>query len=81
MEVQIQRSTRLESPRERLRRGVRASATAARTESEFVGLLGAEGLVMRPRWGTGGRDTVVGYSVARATDPRSGEQLVWFGGG
>ncbi len=81
LEVQTQRSTRLESPRERLRRGVRASATAARSESEFVGLLRAEGLVVRPRWGTGGRDTVVGYSVARATAPRSGEQLVWFGGG
>ena len=81
LEVQTQRSTRLESPRERLRRGVRASATAARTESEFVGLLRAEGLVVRPRWAAGGRDTVVGYSVARATDPRSGEELVWFGGG
>ncbi len=81
LEVQTQRTTRVESPRERLRRGVRASATAARTESEFVGLLRAEGLVVRPRWGTGGRDTVVGYSVARATSPRSGEELVWFGGG
>ena len=81
LEVQTQRATRLESPRERLRRGVRASATAARTESEFVRLLRAEGLVVRPRWGTGGRDTVVGYSVARATAPGAGEELVWFGGG
>jgi len=81
LEVQTQRATRLESPRERLRRGVRASATAARTESEFVGLLRAEGLVVRPRWAAGGRDTVVGYSVARATTPGAGDELVWFGGG
>ncbi len=81
LEVETQRATRVESPRERLRRGVRSSATAARTESEFVGLLRAEGLVVRPRWATGGRDTIVGYSVARATDPRAGEPLVWFGGG
>jgi hypothetical protein len=81
LEVQTQRSTRLESPRERLRRGVRASATAARSESEFVGLLRAEGLVVRPRWGTGGRDTVVGYCVARPTTPGAGEEVVWFGGG
>jgi hypothetical protein len=77
LEVQTQRVTRLESPRERLRRGVRASVTAARTESEFVGLLRAEGLVVRPRWGTGGRATVVGYSVARATDlPRASRTVI-----
>ncbi len=81
LEVETQRESRLESPRERLRRGVRSSATAARSESEFVGLLQAEGLVVRPRWATGGRDTVVGYSVAMPTSAATAQALVWFGGG
>ncbi|UZJ27059.1 relaxase/mobilization nuclease domain-containing protein (plasmid) [Rhodococcus antarcticus] len=82
VEVQRQVQTREESVREELRRTVRACATAARTESEFVAMATEHRVVLRPRWDTGtGRTTVVGYSAARPTSPTSGQDLVWFGGG
>jgi hypothetical protein len=82
VEVQRQVQTRQESDREKLRRTVRACATAARTESEFLAMAGEHGVIVRPRWDTGtGRSAVVGYSVARPSTPGSGEDLVWFGGG
>jgi hypothetical protein len=82
VEVQRQAATQQESDRERLRRTIRAAATAARTESEFVALAGQHGVVVRPRWETGtGRSAVVGYSVARPSAPGSTDGLVWFGGG
>ena len=82
VEVLRQVETKKESGRERLQRTVRACATAARTESEFVALAAEHRVVLRPRWDTGtGRTAVVGYSVANPTRAGSGEDLVWFGGG
>jgi hypothetical protein len=82
VEVLRQAETKKESVRERLQRTVRACATAARTESEFVALAAEHRVVLRPRWDTGtGRTAVVGYSVANPTRAGSGEDLVWFGGG
>ena len=82
VEVLRQSATGQESGREELRRMVRACATAARTESEFVALAAEHRVVLRPRWDTGtGRTAVVGYSVANPTRAGSGEDLVWFGGG
>jgi len=60
-------------------RTVRAAAVAARDEGEFVGAVREAGLLIRPRYATGGAAVVVGYSVAAR--PGAGEPVVWFGGG
>ncbi|WP_374201527.1 relaxase/mobilization nuclease domain-containing protein [Actinocorallia sp. API 0066] len=62
-----------------LARIVRAAATAAEGEGEFVAFLHSRGVLVRPRYGPGGRDEVVGYSVALAS--RAAGEPVWFGGG
>jgi hypothetical protein len=68
-----------ETPRETLERRVRAAATASRDEGEFVRRLRKEGVAVRPRFGKGGTDTVVGYSVGLRT---TGEgKIDWFGAG
>jgi hypothetical protein len=67
-----------------LERRVRAAATAAGTEVEFLDTLTASGLLVRPRWRQG---EVTGYSVAdpaarHAVDKRSGEEgPIYFAGG
>jgi hypothetical protein len=85
LEVQQQRATGAELPRERLRRAVLAAGTAARSESEFVETLRRGGVIVRPRWEAGtSRTAVVGYSVALPSTPGpDGKKpdLVWFGGG
>ncbi len=58
---------------------VRAVATGARSEPEFVERLRGEGLVVRARDARDDRGTVAGYSVAAKTGGR--EPLVWYGGG
>ncbi|WP_249011249.1 relaxase/mobilization nuclease domain-containing protein [Conexibacter sp. DBS9H8] len=65
--------------RRQLERIVRACATAAVDERDFVGHLMAEGVLWRPRYEKGGRDDVVGYSVA--LEPEQGGQTIWYGGG
>jgi len=60
-------------------RTVRAAAVASRDEGEFVGAVREAGLLIRPRYATGGTAVVVGYSVAAR--PSTGERPVWFGGG
>jgi hypothetical protein len=65
--------------RRTLERIVRACATAASDEADFVGRLRGEGVLWRARFGEGGRSEVVGYSVALPA--RDGERPVWFGGG
>src|SRR5438445_13565685 len=47
-----------------LQRAVRAAATQASSEADFVRNLRAAKLVVRPRYAEGGRSSVVGYSVA-----------------
>ena len=58
---------------------VRAAATAADTEKDFVIRLRQLGVRARPRFAHGRTDVVVGYSVALHTEP--GQQTQWYGGG
>lgn len=63
----------------RLATTVRAVATGARSEPEFVERLRGEGMIVRARHAADDRGTVTGYSVAAKTGNR--EPLVWYGGG
>jgi len=75
-------TTPVEVPRRRLERAVRAAASAASTEAQWLSRLGELGVEVAPRWARGG-DRVVGYRVALADAPtgQSGSKAVWFGGG
>jgi hypothetical protein len=66
-------------PRITLARIVREASVASKAEAEFVRRLRGSGALVRPRFETGGQDTVVGYSVALRT--RDGDKPIWFGGG
>ncbi|MGW1807153.1 relaxase/mobilization nuclease domain-containing protein [Streptomyces sp. NPDC002078] len=68
-----------EPPRTRLARAVRAAAVASASEAEFVRRLYRSGVLVRPRYTSGGRTGVDGYSVALRPD--DGSDPVWFGGG
>ncbi len=72
----------VEVPRRRLERAVRAAASAASTEAQWLARLGELGVEVAPRWARGG-DRVVGYRVALADTPtgQDGSKAVWFGGG
>jgi len=72
----------VEVPRRRLERAVRAAASAASTEAQWLARLGGLGVEVAPRWARGG-DRVVGYRVALADTPtgQDGSKAVWFGGG
>src|SRR5437870_5647862 len=59
-----------------LERAVRAAAVASSDEAEFVRRLRDANLTVRPRFGAGGSDAVVGYSVGVR-----GDNIVWYGGG
>ncbi len=63
----------------RLERRVRAAASAAVDESDFLQHLREQGVAVRPRFATGDRATVVGMSVALPTG--DGQTLIWHGGG
>jgi hypothetical protein len=69
------------STRQRLERTVRACAGASRSESEFLERVRQEGVHIRARYGTGGRDEVVGYSVRLAGPEDGRDRTVWYGGG
>jgi hypothetical protein len=69
-----------ELDRDRLQRAVRAASTASLDEAEFVRRLRRSGVLVRPRFATGTKDQIVGYSVALKPAIR-GERAVWFGGG
>ena len=76
---QTAREQRAEPPRVSLARIVREASVESKDEAEFVRRLRGCGVLVRPRFETGGQDAVVGYSVAfKAKD---GESPVWFGGG
>ncbi|MGV9668368.1 relaxase/mobilization nuclease domain-containing protein [Nocardia niigatensis] len=80
--AELERQKRLGTPeteRERLRRLVRAHATAADSEAEFVTGLREAGISIRPRYAAGGRTEVTGYSVRWRRD---GDEVgPWVGGG
>jgi len=80
VEVERQLSTGRESDREVVRRSVRSAATAARTESEFIGHARANGLILRPRWGKGASTDVTGYAAARPSTDTATDSLVFFSG-
>jgi len=65
--------------RQTLERIVRAAATASSTEEQFVGVLRAEGVLVRARFAKGSHEHAVGYSVALR--PRPDEKPVWYPGG
>jgi hypothetical protein len=68
-----------EPPRITLARMVREASIASKDEAEFVRRLRGNGVLSRPRFEAGGKETVVGYSVAfRTVD---GNPPIWFGGG
>jgi len=68
----------VEPARVRLRRIVRASATASADEAEFVRRLRRNGLLVRPRYASGRQDVVAGYSVADRAP--AGDKPVFVGG-
>lgn len=71
---------RVQAPRNRLARTVRASATASTSEAEFVRRMRAANVIVRPRFARGTQDVVTGFSVAEKPEERGGKPL-WFGGG
>jgi hypothetical protein len=73
------REQRAEPPRITLARLVRAASVASKDEAEFVRRLRGSGVLLRPRFETGGIETVVGYSVALRAE--AGDTPIWFGGG
>ena len=73
------RTGRAEAERAELARVVRAAATVAGSEAEFVRLLRDAGLAARPRYDRVGGHRVVGYAVAE--EPSDGGVAVFFGGG
>jgi hypothetical protein len=73
------REQRAEPPRTALARMVREASVVSRDEAEFIWRLRGSGVLLRPRFETGGQEVVVGYSVALKTKDR--ESPVWFGGG
>lgn len=68
-----------EPERRSLARKVRACATAAQDEAEFVRRFRRTGAMIRPRYAAGCDEVVVGYAVAER--PSKGGRPVWFGGG
>lgn len=70
---------RLSVPRAELARTVRASATAAADEAEFVRRMRRSGVLVRPRYADGSTDVITGYSVA--LKPHDGARPIWYGGG
>jgi hypothetical protein len=73
------RTGRSETERAELARVVRAAATVAAGEAEFVRLLRDAGLAARPRFDRVGGHRVVGYAVAE--EPADGGVAIFFGGG
>lgn len=67
-----------EPERVTLARKVRAAATAAPDEAQFVRGVRGMGVLIRPRFASGRDDVIVGYSVA--AKPAKGERPIWFGG-
>src|ERR1035437_358001 len=62
-----------------LARRVREASVASKDEAEFVRRLRAQGVLVRPRFETGGQDAVVGYSIALRTT--GGDTPIFYGGG
>ncbi|WP_211225699.1 relaxase/mobilization nuclease domain-containing protein [Nocardioides alkalitolerans] len=70
---------RTDEPRFLLALKVRGSASASRSEGEFVRRIRRDGLLVQARFAHGRTDVVTGYSVAER--PQYGERPIWYGGG
>ncbi|RBM18108.1 hypothetical protein DI005_20155 [Prauserella sp. PE36] len=77
--ARAERAGRPDSDRERLEQLVRAAIGPAESEAHWVRLMRGHGVLVRPRYAPGGRDNVVGYSVALR--PQRGDNPIWYGGG
>lgn len=64
---------------EKLRRIMSAAAASVETEADYVQALWSAGVLTRPRFATGTRDVVSGYSVSLR--PEAEENPYWMGGG
>jgi hypothetical protein len=65
--------------RELLEARLRVAGAGAGSEAEFVRMLRADEVLVRPRFAAGADDEVVGYSVALPPPPGRGP--IWHGGG
>jgi len=77
--VPVQSVTAAEPETVRLERRVRAAASAAVDESDFLRHLIEQEVAVRPRFAAGDRSRVVGMSVALSTG--DGQTLIWHSGG
>lgn len=68
-----------DQPRWALARKVRACATSAADEAEFVRRMRRQGVLVRARYAEGTQDVITGYSVAAKPEP--GQRPIWYGGG
>lgn len=73
------RQRRGEVPRHQLRRLVRAAATEANSEHDFLNRLRANGLPVRPRTGTN-PGQLSGYAVALPDDHTAAGDMIWYSG-
>ncbi|MEV4210209.1 relaxase [Micromonospora sp. NPDC049662] len=72
---------RAQTPRDELRRRVRAAVAAAGSQEEFFARLRAAGLLVRLRHSSTDPDHITGYAVALPTGRTNGGRPVYFGGG
>ncbi len=73
------RTGRDEAERAELARVVRAAATVAASEADFVRLLRDAGFAARPRYDRAGGHRVVGYAVAEKPSDGGGGRLLRWG--
>ncbi|WP_328384325.1 relaxase (plasmid) [Micromonospora zamorensis] len=69
------------TPRDELRKRVRAAVAAASGEKEFVDRLRESGVLVRLRHSTTNPDQVTGYAVALPGAGTSAGEPIWFSGG
>ncbi|MBF6229337.1 hypothetical protein IU470_30135 [Nocardia abscessus] len=73
-----------ETDREALERRVRALAVASSSEAEWIREVQAAGIIISPRFASGGMDEVIGYKVAlppRTNRDGKREKSIEYGGG
>jgi hypothetical protein len=78
---QRDRRGRPESPRDRLRREVRAVAATATDDADFFARLRHAGVQVRLRHSTRNPDQVTGYAVALPGHTTATGDPIWYGGG
>jgi hypothetical protein len=74
------RPQRGEVPRDHLRRTVRAAASEASSEQDFLDRLRAFGALVRPRISTTKPQQLTGYAVALPDDHNAAGDTIWYSG-